>query len=162
MKFYKGIDTDFMGTFTELDSLKISNGPIAAHGVNLNDNDSLELVIGEQSGGLITFKLDSAEFHRDPYEDVNGISKMNVLDPDFNIYPNPSNGNFHIRFTANIAGYGIISIYDLSGKEVLKQNTNFSVRQEDISIQSSHLKQGVYIVTIELNKTLYRRKLIIQ
>ncbi|MGB0806929.1 MAG: T9SS type A sorting domain-containing protein [Salibacteraceae bacterium] len=162
LRFYKGIDTDYLGTFTEVDSIKVSNGPIAAFGVNLNLTDSLELVIGERSGGLSMMHLDSNDYYRNPFEGVNSISEISLVSPSFYIYPNPNNGNFNIRLTANLKGEGVLSIYDLSGKKVKSQEINFTGFKEDISIESNLLKQGVYLVTIEINKTLHRQKLIIQ
>ena len=57
------------------------------------------------------------------------------------IYPNPTDGVFHIEFENNITAE--IVIMDLTGKEVYRNVTNRS-----ININVSDLQKGMYLIRI--------------
>ncbi len=62
----------------------------------------------------------------------------------FIIEPNPSNGVFNIRVKQNI-GNSAITIYDLNGRTVFKQNAQL----ENVYQVSADLNAGVYVLRIE-------------
>ena len=81
-----------------------------------------------------------------PFLHWQGISCNDVSNIDGNaqntllkVYPNPTNDKFVIDFD----GVASIKLYDMSGKEVLKQTAN---GQTEINI--SHLSQGVYYIQV--------------
>jgi endonuclease I/chitodextrinase len=73
---------------------------------------------------------------------------------DFNIYPNPSNGNFTIDFTKEDEKFDV-EIFSLIGQKVFKQeNVN-----QNISI--SNLQQGIYLLKIiKENKSIIKKIII--
>lgn len=169
LKFYTGLDDDFLGSFTLKDSIKVSGGPIAPTGINLNMNDSLELIIGERSGGLIAFHMDTEDYNYSPYprdtcanDTTVGIENIPSSNVSFDIYPNPNNGEFVLKFKDSQTGTGTVSIYDLSGKMLISKSVSLIDNQNEISFHHSDLTQGVYIVSVQLNNKYYRQKLIIQ
>ena len=78
------------------------------------------------------------------------------IDAATNVYPNPAN------HTLNIINHktkiNTISIYNLSGKQVL----NTKVNRNQIKLNISSLTTGLYIMNIESNQNTIRRKLIIK
>ncbi|MDP1801352.1 MAG: T9SS type A sorting domain-containing protein [Bacteroidota bacterium] len=72
----------------------------------------------------------------------------NTNDPDFGIYPNPTNGIVHIRSVEDVR----ITVYNMLGEEVLKTTShNFSL---------SDVPAGLYFVNVTSNKTTQLVKLI--
>ena len=63
------------------------------------------------------------------------IDKTNSI----NIYPNPTNNLLFIRSDQAIKS---VSLYDISGKQILNKQLNSSIGQLDIT----RLKNGVYIL----------------
>ncbi len=64
-------------------------------------------------------------------------------------YPNPAIQFVYFNFKSNIPNDIEVSIFDLSGKKV---NTGFDIRNQDIQVDVSHLKKGVYLYSIYSNK----------
>ena len=88
---------------------------------------------------------------------------INQLDQSaVNIYPNPNNGNFKVKF--NIEGNDIINlrIYNALNKVVFEEN-NISVGQiftKDLKLKN--LTKGVYYIHIDGKRTNLIKKLVIQ
>lgn len=80
-----------------------------------------------------------------------GESKADV----FNIYPNPAS-NGYVYITSKVSGAKNISIFDVLGKQVLKNS--LSGERLDISA----LNSGIYIMKIEQGKTSATKKLIVK
>lgn len=168
--FYDGLDTDYMGTFTRIDSLKVSNAPINITGADLTNNNSTEFIIGERTGGITYLHIDSNAFDSIPFlntpcdttSDTTSVWEIQSKNSSFGIYPNPNNGNFTVKLFKSYNGEGMLSILDLSGKEVMIQNLNLNANKFEIPVYSQNLKQGVYIVQIILEGETLRSRLVIQ
>jgi hypothetical protein len=75
-----------------------------------------------------------------------------------NIYPNPSNEYFYVNSSSSIDN---ITITDLSGKVILKQENTTAVKTQKIN--SSSMAMGIYFVTVTtVNDNYYTQKIIIQ
>ena len=75
---------------------------------------------------------------------------------DFEVYPNPSNGNFNIDFK-NSNNKNSIEIYSLFGEKVFETNND-----ENNSISVSNLKKGIYLIKANQNGEAITKKLVIQ
>lgn len=85
---------------------------------------------------------------------VNGIKEIKDLtNIDFNLFPNPSNGNFIINFE-NTNGNFLVEIYSLIGQKVFEKQTN-----ESISV--SNLSTGIYLVKMLKDGKSVTKKIII-
>lgn len=74
---------------------------------------------------------------------------------DFNIYPNPSNGNFNINFGNSNESYSV-EIYSLIGQKVFeKENVNSLV-------SVSNLKTGIYLIKVTKGTESITKKMIIR
>jgi endonuclease I len=74
----------------------------------------------------------------------------------FVLYPNPTNGNTVFINTQNNATVDAVTIYDISGREVLQQN-NVS---NQIDVQK--LQQGMYLIQLQIGNQIITKKLLKQ
>lgn len=65
------------------------------------------------------------------------------------IYPNPSNDYFHYELPLKEGDNGMISIVDLSGKEVKSWNADFNNNLGSLDIKN--FAKGVYIFELTIN-----------
>jgi len=78
----------------------------------------------------------------------------------FTISPSPFQTNFNIIFESIIdQEYIGITIIDIEGKQVLKQDLKVTNKNLNISLKEN-LPEGIYIALINLNNTLYSQKII--
>jgi len=80
----------------------------------------------------------------------------------FNLYPNPSSGNFNLQFNAESTESVEIQLYDLTGRLVKElQFSNISLRfSESISFQNT--AKGFYVLKIKNGAKQTSRKLVIE
>jgi len=80
----------------------------------------------------------------------------------FNLYPNPSSGNFNLQFNAESTESVEIQLYDLTGRLVKElQFSNISLRfSESISFQNT--ARGFYVLKIKNGAKQTSRKLVIE
>jgi hypothetical protein len=84
---------------------------------------------------------------------VTAIKSMEILDTEYDIYPNPSNDYFSI---SRLKGKSTISIIDVNGNYILEEKVNISSK---IDIQN--IKPGMYFIKIEAGASIFYKKLII-
>jgi hypothetical protein len=169
LRFYDGIDDNLLGDYIQSDSIILSNSAIAVAGANLNDNDSLELIVGENTGGVMYLNMNETQFDYKPYpRDTCGQGEpdnvFEIRNPaeQFKIYPNPNNGNFEVQFKTIIKGPGSLVIYDLSGKQMVNQQVVVTDISTPISVKANQLKAGVYLVQIQMENRTLRSKMVVQ
>ena len=86
------------------------------------------------------------------------------IDYSFDIFPNPANKSINIILNKNINTNDKISIdiYDLIGKKVLSADIK-NLNNNQISLPTENLKQGVYLVSISKNgNTVTTNRLMIE
>ncbi|WP_046758032.1 T9SS type A sorting domain-containing protein [Kordia jejudonensis] len=84
------------------------------------------------------------------------LSTNEVATNNFQIYPNPVQGNFIYIQTKNNIEISAIQLFDMTGKEIIRQ-VNPS---NQINVQG--LQQGVYILQLKSNNQTVTKKLIIE
>lgn len=79
------------------------------------------------------------------------------------VYPNPSNGNFEIRISANeINSNYSIRVIDLQGKMLFNEAASNNALNFNKALDLNHLNSGVYFLHIESNGLSYVNRLVIQ
>lgn len=73
------------------------------------------------------------------------------------IYPNPTNGKFHIDFLNNPIENAEIFLFDFKSQRIQNLNTQ---NRTKIDIDLSYLPKGTYLVLIKDADTLVRRKIV--
>ena len=76
----------------------------------------------------------------------------------FNVYPNPATDEFYI--TASKETIDKITLCDLTGRTILTLIPENE--QETISVKTSHLPHGIYIVQVESRQQIYTVKIVLQ
>jgi len=74
----------------------------------------------------------------------------------FFVYPSPAKNSLYIK--SNLRGQANCRVFDISGRRVLMLEVEKS--DEDIIVNIEDLPKGVYILELEINKKIFRRKFI--
>ncbi|MFL9833822.1 T9SS type A sorting domain-containing protein [Chryseobacterium terrae] len=80
-----------------------------------------------------------------------GVNDNNLVDKKYKIGPNPVKNILTFHSEQKVSN---IKLYDMGGRSVSYKNNNNN------SIDLSDLKPGIYFVTYEINKTIYKDKII--
>ena len=78
-----------------------------------------------------------------------------------NVYPNPAKDVVNVIFNAN-TNTNQISIIDITGKEVVKQQLNLGIGLNKTTVSLNNLNAGVYFLSIISENKIETQKLIIQ
>jgi hypothetical protein len=78
----------------------------------------------------------------------------------FQIYPNPSNGAFSVRFEANLVN-AVIRLVDLSGKLVFCEQVN-AARGSVVECNAADAVSGMYIMSVQNGAETFHARLIIE
>lgn len=136
---YGNIDGNLSGSFTLLDStyLNIWEGvQTAINGSDLDNDGTIDLLIGNYSGGISYYKGDSPT----------SIYSNTEL-TDINIFPNPTNNIININLGINNLENSTIELIDLVGKIIL----NKIVTKQLVTFNLEGISQGVYLIKFKNN-----------
>ena len=106
---------------------------------------------------------DAYETIVNPSNDVS--STKNVLDTrdiQFNLVPNPAHDYVTIQMNAPIRQNVNLAITSLSGQIVYRTQLSFSESRDQVTINTSKIPAGLYLVKISNNQVVYTEKLIIR
>jgi hypothetical protein len=70
---------------------------------------------------------------------------------DLNLYPNPTDGDIHLQFTAQIGGAAQLRITDLSGKSIANYPLQVQAGANLVITDTKQLASGSYLMVLELN-----------
>lgn len=138
-----------------------------AYSISINNN--AVYMTGSYNGAGPDFDPTSGTFSLTP---VGGydlfIMKLNIASTglielgnelkDISIYPNPSNGEFLINFTEEVKGDKQLTMFDINGKEILKQTIQAGVKQTELEIKSP----GMYFINLEIEGKRLTKKVVVQ
>ncbi len=119
---------------------------------DLDNNGSLDLIIGNQNGGLQLFTMAP---NNSGSIGLNQISKGNL---NIELYPNPTRDELFLTIDALGSDRKLnIDIIDLTGRSI-EQGTYKN--DKTISLSTSHLNAGIYFIKIESNDQVGVKKFI--
>ncbi len=90
------------------------------------------------------------------------VNEFNEAAFALQLSPNPSNGNFKLSFTANVNEDILISIIDVSGRIVSKNNFQQQIGLNEIHFDKSKLSNGIYFLEMKNAEERVIIKLIVQ
>jgi PKD repeat protein len=92
-----------------------------------------------------------------------GITNLHNLSTNFNIYPNPTEGNSNIVFNLSAVSHVALNVYDLLGNKllvlapiVLQSGSN------TLPIQLNKVPKGLYIISLQVNENIGYQKIQIE
>lgn len=90
------------------------------------------------------------------------LGKNNLNLADFVMYPNPSKGQFNIRFSSQSENDIAILVHDLLGRKVFENKYNKTSSNFNEDIQLKNVNSGVYLLTVIDGDRKEEKKLIIE
>ena len=94
--------------------------------------------------------------------DNTGIADQTLSD-NLQVFPNPATRILNIRLDESLAGNKVVTILSsLDGKEIFKRIDTPKTGRLSKTIDISNVEQGVYLLTIEADKGMATRKIIVQ
>ena len=93
---------------------------------------------------------------------LNSLGVDDELFKNFNIFPNPNNGNFTISFQSDSNKKVKITLYDLLGRTMTNQQFNKNKMNFIQQVHFKNLSQGVYLLKISQENKVTSKQLIIQ
>lgn len=152
--YYKNIDNNLNNTFELFDSsiIKPVDGTrVGACMHNFNADDYIDLIIGNLSGGL--------QFYKGVIPPPIQI-KENLISGEMHIFPQPFKDAFFIEKKPKntLSQHITICIYDMYGKQILKQTS----QQTTTKVDASMLPKGIYCCKIydEISNITIAKKII--
>ena len=157
--YFTDIDSNIDGNYTESNELNMlldtsdvnfDRGMRTGAAIcNLHSDATLEMIVGNYSGGLEYFNGIV-----NVLSDINNSSEIMKLD----IYPNPARNEVVITLPET-SRYIKIAMYDIVGTEVLSQS--YKTKNKAITLSISDLKSGVYIIKTEIENKMSENKLVV-
>ena len=86
----------------------------------------------------------------------NSLLQNNVL-----IFPNPTNNYFTMVVPTTQNARGVLSIFDISGREVSVKNIELQVGENKLAENTSSLQSGIYFIQLKTGSETVSKKLII-
>jgi len=104
------------------------------------------------TGSLVSWSLDLGC-------DTNAINNFSLS--DFNLYPNPNNGNFSVEFNSKTSEDINISVFDIRGRKVFDQSYQNNGKFYK-NIELKDVQAGIYMVVIKDGEYSQVKKIVIK
>ncbi|MDP2189330.1 MAG: T9SS type A sorting domain-containing protein [Sphingobacteriaceae bacterium] len=115
----------------------------------------LLLIISLQLGMLI-----SAQAHDQKPQQSQPIAEKTRI--QFNIYPNPTQGDVSLTLNLQKAGTVKITVIDMIGRSISEQKESYTVGSHRIDFSLSGQKAGIYFVEVDSPDGKNSKKLILK
>ena len=114
------------------------------NGENAQGNWTLKVVDGAEvdTGFLESWSLEICSS-----EAVLGVN--NYVFDDFKVYPNPSDGNFKVKFNSEDIGDVDIVVYDILGRKIAQQTFKNQLNSFEQNMDLSQVSGGIYILSVK-------------
>ena len=88
------------------------------------------------------------------------LATQTVQNPNFTLSPNPTDGQLNLKFTNSTNGKLTVRVYNLIGSEVGSYNFNKTTDTFNQSFMLPQIPSGTYIIEMQLDKIIERRKIL--
>lgn len=127
-----------------------------------------------QHDGSATVADDFRFIVQDPQGGLLGTPKFNIVisegatvnttnlevSNNIRLLPNPTNGQVQILLEDAIQGDVQLSLYDLQGRELLRQSQNGT--NNSLHVDATNLPNGIYLLSLRTEKRIYTERLVVQ
>ena len=91
---------------------------------------------------------------------VTGVEENEKLN-NFSVYPNPTNNQIIVNFNLTNSEDANLIVYDATGKVVANHNMgNQNAGQHNVTIDLSHLSNGLYLVNLTVGSEVISKRII--
>lgn len=114
------------------------------NGENSQGNWTLKVADGaaDDTGFLEAWSLEICSS-----EAVLGVN--NYVFDDFKVFPNPSDGNFTVKFRSEDTGDVNIMVYDILGRKIINQSFKNQLNNFEENLELGYLSGGIYILSVK-------------
>jgi hypothetical protein len=98
-------------------------------------------------------------FTREPL--TSGVADQARFSPEVSVYPNPVRDRLTIDFGKQISGEAVVSIFDITGRQVYSSNIQADNRTVSLSIGELSLHKGFHLIKIETADRAYSSKFMV-
>lgn len=91
-----------------------------------------------------------------------GVIENSLVNSIPQLFPNPVQSEVSLILNSKVSGTATVIVYDITGKQLLKQQEIISTGISTLTLNASELKAGIYFSTIELNGTVISTQKIIK
>ncbi len=149
---YGNIDGNLTGAFQLVDSVNLRVGTLSASGADMTRDGALDIIYGEQGGGMGTL-LNGRGFKLP--KPIAIEEKKTSL--EVNLYPNPSNEKLSMTMDGGaLIGY---QVYDVSGRRIAKSE---NILNRNIFIIATNLwPEGLYNIVLETDQGTALEKFVV-
>lgn len=138
------------GTFAPAQALSVFNGKPANGTWTLSVNDNYNGDTGTVNNWTVEICTLQATLTSNSF----GLQ-------DFNLFPNPNNGNFTIQFNSNSGNEIKVNVHDMRGREIFnKTYSNNGFFNEDL--QLNNVQSGVYLVNVQDGNRKEVKKIVVK
>lgn len=89
---------------------------------------------------------------------VTTVNELNTNKVDFNIVPNPNNGNFRVTFNDNLNTAVNIRLIDITGKVVFEAT---NIKTNNYTVSGDNVESGIYQLVVNTDNSIQTKKVII-
>ncbi len=107
---------------------------------------------------------DPEHYYSDGYYSDGYSTGIDAVTPEsllLTVFPNPSDGNFHLTMNAKSNMNSDIYIHDLAGKTVSARNYNITEGANLVSFEGLDIARGIYILSVVTEKSADSLRIII-
>ena len=125
----------------------------AASYVSFGENNNAELFIANIANGMIYHLIDSL---------ATGVSTVNFLQNNFQLYPNPSSDKIIISLNAERNESCQVTISNETGQDCFKQNKNIARGKNTWEIPTKNFPPGIYLLHIHAADGFVNKEFVVQ
>ncbi|RQH05955.1 T9SS type A sorting domain-containing protein, partial [Okeania hirsuta] len=91
------------------------------------------------------------------------VTAVNELDQiaELTIYPNPSEGDFHVSWTASQAGEVVMEVLNYQGQLFLQRDLDLSLGSQELQLRLPNMSSGIYLLRFRNKKGTLTRKILL-
>lgn len=135
-------------------------------GNTMNSNDMLYML--NLTSGMVTpvgsigwgIAIKDFAIQLDSTPVVSGLTRVNADITSFNAYPNPFTNEVNFTLQSKVAGNAEVVIVDVTGREITRTSTFIKQGANEVVVNTSDFKSGIYFAMVILNNQHTTVKLI--
>ena len=116
----------------------------------------------EGEGGNNFFLDDINLYSGGPSNELVVAALNETVFTDLNVYPNPTDGDLHLQFTATCGGKGKLQITELSGKVLATYPLHVQAGSNLVLTDTKQFAAGSYLLELEFNGTKTIRTFVVK